>query len=88
MATKTIDKVDVGSTATQVVAANVNRKALAFRVVTGMAFFGASNSVTPATGFPWSAEDGPFLDEIPATDALYAIVPVGKVEVRYWEVTA
>jgi hypothetical protein len=78
VATKATGEVTVGSSATQVVAANGNRRACALRVTKGEVWLGKDNAVTVDGGYYLSQADAPLVDNVPATDAWWAIARPGQ----------
>lgn len=87
MATKRAPiRISVGATAVQLMAANAARAMAFFRLTQGQVLYlGVDATVTAANGMLWRAEDGIFWDNLPTTDAWWAISNAAGADVSGWE---
>lgn len=71
------------TTATQILAANYERKGFVVQATDGTVYLGDDSSVTTSTGFPLAT--GQSFSSSAALGTIYGITASGTVNVRYWE---
>jgi len=76
-------QVSVGTSATQIKAANTSRKAITIKNIGSETVYLGNSGVTTANGFP--LEPGEGFGPLRTTAAIYGIVASGSGKVAYWE---